>query len=122
MMNAVLDGRAITAVETGYVLRLHIDGGMEVDIETAFKFRTQDGAVHAEPAGLCTESLQELVGQTVVTATVDNRGALSVRLTGGYEVEVPPNGVFEAWSILGPGGYKVVCMPGGALAEWAATD
>lgn len=121
-MNIDLHGRLITAVETGYVLRLQFDNGAELDVETTLELRCGVDSVTGEPGSLSTDRLTDLGGRTVVTATADNRGALSVSLTGGYSISVRPDDAYEAWSIAGPGGYKLVCMPGGELAEWAGTE
>lgn len=120
-MNIALHDRLVTAVETGFVLRLRFDNGAELDVETTLELRSGVDCESGEPGSLNTDSLTDLSGRTVVMATIDDRGALTLSLTGDRSIVVKPDDAYEAWSIAGPGSYKLVCMPGGELAEWAGT-
>lgn len=60
-----------------------------------------------------------LLQKSIVSASVDSSGALSVELEGSLALEVPPDVSFEAWELdLRGSPSKIVCMPGGRLAIW----
>jgi hypothetical protein len=121
-MELDFNGQLITSADFGYTIALTISGGYEVLIENDFSIRSPAGDEFSISPGVDTETstrhLQELTTHTITSALAEKSGTLHLTFTNGAHLQVPPNDMFEAWTVAGPNGLKIVCMPNGELATW----
>lgn len=115
-----LRGRVVAAWACDHAIRLDVDGGYQLRVETACTLRTRHGARHLAP-GPSQAPSGHLAGRTVSGTRVAADGTLTVTFADGDELRVPSDPDYESWTVTGPRGLRVVCLPGGELACWGAT-
>lgn len=120
-VNLRLHGRTIDTVSYGYLIRLGISGGYELQVESRMELKGSDGAsvlVDADATG--SDQLSSLIGCSIVEAVAAEAGSLDVIASSDVRLHIGPGEDFESWTLTGPGGIRVVSLPGGELAKWGA--
>jgi hypothetical protein len=118
-MDLELDGQQVTAQETGFNLTLRTDAGAEIQVETAYSVRTNDGAVTIVPGESSTQP-PSFAEQKISSAIASDSGRLEVFFESGAVLRVEPDADYEAWTFVAPDGRRVVSTAEGELAVWSA--
>ena len=124
MMFDVL-GQSVTYCTIDYAFSLHLEGGLNLRIESDFTFTDPPGSMHeitpeSDPV-TCGPALSRARATTRSMATTA-AGVLEIIFEDEARIVVPPSDDYEAWSLTEKSGVKVVSMPGGELATWGAVQ
>lgn len=118
-------GQRVSGAIVGFTVafRLGSDSDFEVQIEGGIELRAENGdalGASSEKYDEIRPEIESLIGSTIISATADDSGLLSIEFDSKVQLRVPADGHYEAWNVVGPGGYRIVCLPGGELAIWSA--
>jgi hypothetical protein len=116
-VNLGIVGHFIERVSFDYAVVLLTDEGAEIRIESEFLLKTSHGVtVEVNPGAQAnlTALLPAILHDVITTATAgDDTGALVLEFSHGARMEVPPDHLYEAWTLATPHGLRVVAPPGG---------
>lgn len=118
---AGLAPRELRYIRVDHQIRLHLDGDVQIVIESPFDLIAGGMTHHLDPlerTGL--GPMLDVYPSIVSSLTIDQDATLLVEFDSGARVVVPPDEAGEAWQIVGPGDALVVCNPGtdGLLSIW----
>lgn len=121
-MNLGIAGDFVERVAIDFAITLTTDNGAELRIETQFTWCSKDGTPEgidpAEPVEL-TALVPSVLHKKITVATAsDDTGALTIEFLDGSRINVPPNSMYEAWSLTRRDGMRVVAAPDGELSIW----
>lgn len=122
-MKLVISQNTVQSVQHDFTLILQLSGQHFIAISSPVTITQNDKRITLSPEDDPDEHfepIRNLVGRTVVTGEVDDRGGLHITFDGGTALEVQADPEYEAWNVAGPRGSLVVSMPGGQLGIWSA--
>ena len=120
-----VSGQQVTYCMVDYAFSLHLEGGLNLRVESDFIFTDASGTVHgitpeSDPT-TCGPALGLARATTGSLVTTDD-GVLEIEFEDGARIVVPPSEDYEAWSLTERNGVKVVSTPGGELATWGPLE
>ncbi|GAA3002742.1 hypothetical protein GCM10020229_13460 [Kitasatospora albolonga] len=112
-----LTGRRVERVRGGGQVRLDLDDGLTVLVDSDFRLRTPGGVEHFYPhlGADVAGGLAELAGARVTDTTVTPAGGLELAFDCGRRLSVPADTVHRPWQVSGPAGPLFTAEPGGYL-------
>jgi hypothetical protein len=97
--------------------RLLFDVGLQVVLGTQFRLIAAPNEYTIDPEDRTSLApVLQLLFAELQTASVDDRGELSLEFTGGVRLVAPPNEQYEAWELVHPDGRMAIAVPGGEIA------
>jgi hypothetical protein len=88
-----------------------------INIESPFKFLSGGNTLEINPEECPPAIAPALVvlHQKLESLTIMKPGLLNIVFSNQMMISVPPDQMYEAWSVSGPNGLQVICTPGGGL-------
>ncbi|MFJ8039903.1 DUF6188 family protein [Kitasatospora sp. NPDC096147] len=113
----VLTGRRVEKVRGAGRVRLDLDEGLTVLLDSDFRLRTPGGVEHFFPhlGSDVSGGLADLAGSLVTGVSVTPPGGLELAFDCGRRLSVPADTTPGPWQVLGPEGPLFTAEPGGYL-------
>lgn len=120
-----LAGRRIEAAFIeGYQLILSLDGECAIRVEGRCELRIDSSRYAIDPDNSVDDPhaghLADIIRATVISASTDDAGTLSLIGDRRRALVVPADPEFEAWQVARGDGSLVVCGPSGRLSFFEA--
>jgi len=111
----------VTLLQIGFQFTLNFwetdDYFVDIDIDSQFIFMSGSDILEINPEEypLAIAPVLVVLHQKLESITIMKSGLLNIVFSNQMKISVPPNEMYEAWSVSGPNGFRVICTPGGGL-------